>query len=196
MEINEKLQLAIKQGNSIKIKYNGGSQPGTVREILPTTLSGGKLRATCFNSNSVKTFEIHKIEVVDINNLEENISWDKNFKPTQKYKDLDDFFEQESILLQNTGYHINYIKGESISLHKIFKTGKIAVGAELALVFEELISDVVINVFNNELETINTRLREKPWIVRSSKINARSYAKVEKAIEFFIQNLPNIQTNK
>lgn len=63
---NEKrLQEAIDDGEELKVIYQGGSQPGSLREIAPISLKNGKVSARCFTSNAVKSFLLEKISIVD-----------------------------------------------------------------------------------------------------------------------------------
>jgi uncharacterized protein (DUF983 family) len=60
----ELLKKAIDTGEVIKIRYNGGSQPGTIREITPLKIDGAYLEAFCSTQKRNRTFVISKIEVV------------------------------------------------------------------------------------------------------------------------------------
>ena len=57
------LQDAIFRKGSIFIKYNGGSQSGTVREVIPTKITGDLVYAYCTLSKANKSFKIEKIDV-------------------------------------------------------------------------------------------------------------------------------------
>ena len=58
-----RLKESIETGETLRIIYHGGSQPGTVREIVPQSIKGEKLRAFCIGSGASKTFIISKIEI-------------------------------------------------------------------------------------------------------------------------------------
>ncbi|MDR2555279.1 MAG: hypothetical protein LBC64_07610 [Fibromonadaceae bacterium] len=59
----------IKRGEIIKIKYNGGSQPGAVREIAIRNIDENKgiVYAYCVASDRVINFNLSKIEIADKN---------------------------------------------------------------------------------------------------------------------------------
>jgi hypothetical protein len=80
----EILQEAIGTGEIIKIKYNGGSQPGTVREIIPRKIDREKemIYAYCITSSKILSFSLSKIE---ISSYDENIT----YRQTQKMSETD-----------------------------------------------------------------------------------------------------------
>lgn len=82
MEINEEkiniLQKAIETGEIIKIKYHGGSQPGSIREIAPNKFDGKMIYAFCYTSNATKSFSIDKIEIVSDIAI---VSYDLDYMP-------------------------------------------------------------------------------------------------------------------
>jgi len=64
MDVIARLKEALKSGEIIKIVYYGGSQPGTCREITPLRILDDEVTAKCYQSDSIKTFKIAKIELV------------------------------------------------------------------------------------------------------------------------------------
>lgn len=65
MDIETRVRQAIAAGEVLKITYEGGSQPGSVREIAPMTIESGKVRAHCYMSGAVKQFSLAKITIVE-----------------------------------------------------------------------------------------------------------------------------------
>jgi hypothetical protein len=43
MTTEERLREAIKVGEVVKVVYNGGTQPGVLREIAPVSIRNGKV---------------------------------------------------------------------------------------------------------------------------------------------------------
>jgi len=85
----EILQEAIGTGELIKIKYFGGSQPGTVREIMPRKIDEEKDRiyAYCGIPDKVITFNLSKIEIAS---YDENITYCETQKdPGKKMPEAD-----------------------------------------------------------------------------------------------------------
>ena len=61
----DKLEVAIKSGAILKIKYMGGSNPGGVREICPLSFEWDhKITALNLKDNIEKTFYVYKISFV------------------------------------------------------------------------------------------------------------------------------------
>lgn len=69
------LQEAITTGEVLRIRYEGGSQPGAERDISPISLKEGKVRARCYSSNAVKLFVIDKITILD-QRISSNNDWE------------------------------------------------------------------------------------------------------------------------
>lgn len=66
-ELKNKLSEAMRAGEVIRIKYWGGSTPGESREIFPIRFDkNGLLMARCIRENSVKTFNVEKIEIENL----------------------------------------------------------------------------------------------------------------------------------
>jgi predicted DNA-binding transcriptional regulator YafY len=61
------LQETIGTGEIIKIRYHGGSHPGTVREILPMKIDDKYLKTYCMTTKELRTFKIDKIEIASAN---------------------------------------------------------------------------------------------------------------------------------
>ena len=65
MTTEERLVVIINEEESLDIVYRGGSQPGTVRKIAPTSIKDGKVRAFCYASDAMKLFAVENISVVE-----------------------------------------------------------------------------------------------------------------------------------
>lgn len=186
---------AINTGEILDIKYNGGSQPGALREIAPISISNGKVSARCLTSNSTKTFDINKIEICKNFNSDNEV-WKKDYIKTFKYKNLDDFFNAEFNELLKSGWHIEYTKEKTLSLHKIYKNGKIMKRKEVSLEFERFAYDFVANPETAEITCENERVRERPWIVRAEKHKTNTYANFDKALDSFLNYAEKLATIK
>jgi predicted DNA-binding transcriptional regulator YafY len=63
-QLEDDLNNAVNFGEVVKIRYHGGSQPGSVREVVPKSVSNGKLFAICARSNAIRSFFLSKIEII------------------------------------------------------------------------------------------------------------------------------------
>ena len=82
---NDKIAIiedAINNRQILKFIYYGGSQPGSIREIIPIKTDFNKLYAICPNTNMSKSFFFDKMDIVDtykvseFNNKQSSISSD------------------------------------------------------------------------------------------------------------------------
>lgn len=184
MNMEERLKEAISSGEVIKVIYEGGSQPGAVREIAPISIGNGKVRARCYTSNAVKSFVIDKIKLVENNKNDESADWSPDFKQTPRYESLRDFMEKESDTLSDLGWHLEYSEN-SFSLHRRFKNGKPMKGYDVSLNYEEFTFDLVAGS-DGEINEENRRKSQRPWAVRAKNKDTRTFGKMENAMELFI----------
>jgi len=75
---------AIKSGEFLTIKYNGGSQPNTLREIRPRNFKEDKLYA--YHLEQLKSYFISKITIYEIDNISDVEEWYDESKALQKSK--------------------------------------------------------------------------------------------------------------
>ncbi len=60
----DRFEEAIETGEILRVRYDGGTQPGSIRDIRPLSVSGEKLRAYDETSARPKLFYLEKIDVV------------------------------------------------------------------------------------------------------------------------------------
>ncbi|MGA1864349.1 MAG: hypothetical protein ACMUHX_04740 [bacterium] len=190
MSMLVKLQEAIDNAEVLKVKYYGGSQPGTVREISPISIFNGKVRARCFSSNAIKTFFIDKIELCDIDTT---TTWSKEVALKIEYTNLKEVYEKNLSELGKLGWHINLEKN-LISLHRRFKNGKLLKGPDVSLYCEEYTYDLVF-YGEDDFREENHRKRQRPWIVGAKNTETRTFGKLDKAVHFFIEQARLLSPN-
>ena len=200
-----RLKESIETGETLRIIYHGGSQPGTVREIVPQSIKGEKLRAFCIGSGASKTFIISKIEIVEDNNKQE-VEYNseiarQQINPVQHYKSIDDLLKDKREFLESLGWQVKnntekYQIADSreqyceyLSLYSHFKNGKIRKTPDIVLSFEALTSDGINIIFSsdsiNAEEVIKERVR--PWGIRAKKEQTKTYGSLDKASEQFLE---------
>lgn len=64
LETYRRVHRAIARGETLKIRYYGGQQPGAVRQIKPIAVIDGRLSASECGRDCVKLFQLSKIAVV------------------------------------------------------------------------------------------------------------------------------------
>lgn len=193
MSMLVKLQEAINNAEVLKIRYYGGSQPGTVREISPISILNGKVRARCFSSNAIKTFFIDKIELCDIDTI---TNWSKEVALKIEYTNLKEVYEKNLSELEKLGWHIN-LENNLISLHRRFKNGKLLKSPDVSLHFEEYTYDLIF-YDEDDIRKENYRKRQRPWTVSAKNKETRTFGNLDKAVHFFIEEAkllsPNYET--
>jgi hypothetical protein len=192
MTIEAKIQEAIATGEVLTIRYQGGTQPGTIRNISPIRISGDKVRARCLASNVVKTFVISKIELSKGSN-DVDSRWDPTRKDKLKYEDLNSFIEPNKAELEKMGWHVNF-SDNHISLHRSYKNGRVLKGSDVSLSYDELVYEFYIDFDGKEHK--EAKKRQKPWVIHVKGHYIAGYSKLERAIEKFLNQAIKLSPNK
>jgi len=64
------LKNAIGTGELINIVYQGGSQPGKARMILPLKIKGDKVLAKCLSTNKIKLYFLDKASLAKLDTVD------------------------------------------------------------------------------------------------------------------------------
>ncbi|MDP6434394.1 MAG: hypothetical protein QF498_03175 [Arenicellales bacterium] len=175
------LEEAITTGEVLHVIYDGGSDPGSTRNISPISISGEKVTARCLNSGRVKTFLIQKLRLTE--DPQSGGDWSPPPPPTE-FPSLNEFFDLYESNFKESGW---FAKNEEVcvSLHRVFKNGKPMKGADVSLDFVEVDFDLIAGPFGN-IKQVNHRIRVKPWVVRGKKTNeSRSFKRLANAATYF-----------
>lgn len=185
MDVHKQLQEATSSGVVLKVKYHGGSQPGSIRDIAPISIKSGKVRARCYTSNAVKTFSIDKIEILEGNAGQKEAIWDKSKENSVGYVSLEQVQNEKLSELESLGWHVEY-SDSSLSLHRRFKNGNPLKSSDVSIVFEEFDYDYVTDE-DGEIRKENERKRIRPWVVRTKNKDTVTYGKLDKAVALFLE---------
>ena len=200
----DKIRQAIEDNGILKVIYHGGSQPGSVREIVPRSIKANKLRAHCLTSDADKTFIIDKIEIID-GDRQGIAEYDSELAyQGPQYEAVDDLLADKKEFLENLGWVIKsgeekYQLAESfeqhcetLELYSRFKNGNLRKTADVRLSFAALtwddryeISDDSSVAATGDMENIRKRVR--PWSVWAKKKESRSYGSLDKASRLFLE---------
>jgi predicted DNA-binding transcriptional regulator YafY len=186
MDVQKKLQEAIRSGEVLKVKYHGGSQPGSIRDIAPISVKSGKVRALCYTSNAVKTFSIDKIEILEGSAAQKEATWDINKENIVNYVSLEQLWNEKLSELESLGWHVEYNE-TTLSLHRRFKNGKPLKGSDVSINFEEFDYDYIAGE-NGEIHKENERKRVRPWVVRAKNKDTVTYGKLDKAVSLLLEH--------
>lgn len=94
MSTESRLTEAAESGEIAKIRYHGGSQAGTFREISPISVKGSKVRARCYASDAIKTFSIERVEIVSFSNKGDH--WEQGKVELTKYENLSQLLSEKT----------------------------------------------------------------------------------------------------
>lgn len=174
---------AIKNKQSMRIKYNGGTHPGTIREIKPLGITKDKVKAMCMATEHLKFFNLEKIELPTEG--ENSVKWDKAEKTEQEnttFHSIQELLDRKRAELESLGYII--IHGDkSIDLHRLEKN-KTSKYPYASISFSEF--ETLPNYFTEEV-TYEKILRKKPWDVTCILKSKQSYEVFEKAAKAFYE---------
>ena len=179
----ERLKAAIKYGEILAIIYQGGSQPGTLRYIIPMHIDDEKVRARCLVSHQYKFYLTDKIEIVEGAPPEDSVKYQRNVPP--KYQSLKEFIQKNRDELLNFGFHIQ-ADDECLALHEFFKNGKPKKGPILSICYEEYSYSHAEFLPNGEPKEIYKRKRS-PWVVWCKIHPSKHYSKLDRAAKYFFE---------
>ena len=180
--ITEALENAIDNGASLRVRYFGGSTPGGERDIQPISVKDGKVRARCLLSGETKTFVIEKMELVVEGEPSQLAS--AMPPPVVTYESVDEFFAHQTAALQALGWVVHH-EGETISLHRTFKNGKLIQTPDVSLRYEAIAYDLVFD--GEQVIEANHRERSRPWVISAKKQTTKTYGDFGKAQISFLE---------
>ena len=173
----EILKEAIATGQVILVRYFGGSNPGSEREIAPIQIKGEMVRARCFPGGDVKTFSIQKMEPV-IQGQESKLAHLMPKSDIYSCSTLEELYKAKRTDLETLGWAIRLEK-DCLKLCSRFKNGKERKTPEIELSYEEMTFDLVFD--GQEMKAINHRKKERPWTLRGKKKNTTTFGQLNKA---------------
>ena len=180
--ITEALERAIDNGTSLRVRYFGGSTPGGEREIQPISVKDGKVRARCLLSGETKTFVVEKMELV-VDGIPSQLASTMP-PPAITYESVEEFFANQAAALQTLGWVVQH-EGETISLHRTFKNGKLIQTPDVELRYEAISYDLVFD--GEQIAEANHRERSRPWVVSAKKQTTKTYGDFGKAQITFLE---------
>ncbi|WP_412522088.1 hypothetical protein [Shewanella algae] len=190
MSVAEKIRGSLRSGEVLSILYNGGSRPGTVREIVPLQMLPGdeKVKARCLLSGVTKVFAVDKISVIDADGV---IVAGGAFVPSKVYENIIQLRDDVIVLLGDRPFHVNASE-DRISVHKVWKNGNPQKGSVLAMEFCESTFDEVGFTDDGDwsFELIE-RPRTRPWSVWGGD-SSNSFKYFDKAAHYFLEVLGKV----
>lgn len=188
--ILDELNKAIESGTPLRVRYFGGSSPGSERELQPLSVKDGKVRAVCALSGSTKTFDVEKMELV-VDGVA-SARAEPVPVPVSVYATVDEFAASYNASFQQQGWGIRH-EGQSLSLHRVFKNGKVIQNPDVALTFEDVAHDLVFD--GEQIVEANHRARSRPWILRTKNQTTKTFGDLAKAQVAFLESAKALAPN-
>lgn len=177
------LAMTVNTGEVIEMVYMGGSKPGAIRKAIVLDVNDEKIRAREVGSRITKEFFISKIIYpIDPNNLPE-------VQEVEHFESFNDVFKKYETKFQQNGY-TPVITGTGLLLFEAFKNGKLRKKESASLLFEEYISEFVIDP-ETLTEIQITKKRKLPYVVRIGKSKPRSFGSLDNAVSYFVKTTTN-----
>lgn len=173
------MNFNLELNKEIKIVYNGGSQPGTIRNIIITSIENDDIKAICLITSKNKQFKLDKFEIYDQEKHKNHKDYEPGKKGEQSFT-FEDLLTNNYQKIKELGYLINQ-ENKKFAFHTTFKNGKIKVKPEILLeyseyVYEELFNPLTGDSFENKRE--NTR----PWSLRIKNKPTKTFKHIDKAL--------------
>jgi len=129
------LKEAAKDGEVIKIKYFGGSQPGTVREVIPRKIDDNKnmLYAYFKEADRIIGFSLSKTEIASPSDEVSFVIEDKP-KDTRTPPNLKELMEKHKEEFEKRGWFVKIVANSTIEL--FFESGKETAAADVCIAYE------------------------------------------------------------
>ncbi len=185
MDARDTIATAIAATATLTIRYAGGSQPGTTRQVQPIAIQGDHLSALCLSSGIEKTFRLSKIEVLSATTAPPTYSPEyRRVEPTS----LGEVVATIQTDLEAMGWIVVADTDTELSVYRRFKNGSLRKTPDVTIQYFPTRTDLAVDEKTGELVERNERASARPWYVRSSlDAQAASFAHLSAAAERFVQ---------
>lgn len=178
--LHQRLTAASRNGEVVRIVYRGGSQPGTLREIVPISVTNTDVVARDVATGITKTFKLAKIES-EAGAIGPQIYDPGQARDRRSIREAIEAVEKE---LQLLGWHVA-VSDNYASLHRFFKNGKPRKAAVVQVWFDEFTVDGFDDGDGLGMQEV-VRPSKLPYHACSIRVPTRSYADLRKALLLFL----------
>jgi hypothetical protein len=159
----------------VRIVYHGGSQPGTVREIVPIIIDDTHVVAQCLASGVRKTFRIDSLEILAPESCAEAYRAD----PSEAERPIPEVFLRSVAELEDLGWHVR-IDEDSISLHGFLKNGRPRAAPVVRLWRAEFTAVSEVDEAGFDTGVFRERLSALPYHVSSPRMGRVASVKAQR----------------
>ncbi len=182
--VRDRLTRAARDHEPILIAYHGGSQPGTVRHLVPISVGRDYMDAEDVASGCEKTYRIARVEFPPDSGY-----LSLRYEPegvNNAARSIGEHFHDVRDKLEATGWHVTLVD-DAIELRAFFKNGNMRKTAALALHYSEF-SVALVDDFDGRGEYEEKRLSKRPYSLWGKRLpTARTYSKLSSATAVFME---------
>ena len=179
------LLAASRTGEVVKIIYRGGTQPGTVREISPVSVSESEIQARDMTSGIVKRFNLSKIELADDNTVAR--PYDPNAIPQpEPFQSIESAFGPRITELEKMGWYVTLAEN-GIALRHFFKNGKPLKSSDISLTYDEFIVEQFYDPDLDDWVTAKHPSARPYQLVGTTFRTARTFKSLSSAMNLFME---------
>lgn len=183
-DLRARLIAAANAGEIVSIVYHRGSQPGTVREIVPIAITDEEVRAHDLAAESEKTFKLAYTELAGPQTMA------RAYDPAAPRFVEDTQTVQAALAahvpaLQAMGWHVELTENRT-SLHRFFKNGKPRKSYDVTMGFDEFTVDMFDDFDGRGLQKV-TRPSKRPYNMSSAVLPTRTFVRLSLAIPLFLE---------
>jgi hypothetical protein len=132
-DVRARLLTAATAGEIVRIVYHRGSQPGTVREIMPLAITDDEVRARDLATGIEKSFKLLYVELAGPQTTDAG-------RLGEDGRTLRAALDSHLTDLRACGWHVE-TTDNSVSVHLSFKNGKPRKGRDVSILFNEFSID-------------------------------------------------------
>ncbi|MEM9304401.1 MAG: hypothetical protein AAGE01_19985 [Pseudomonadota bacterium] len=184
-DLVELLRDAAETGEVLRMKYHGGSQPGSVRQISPLAVEADRLRARCMATDRVKRYYLDRIELLGSGPGDSD--YDLERIEAEPPSSLTEGLTPHKERLESAGW-VLVIDRNSASVHRRFKNGKVRKTGDVGIHFREDddVEDWIADGDGELTVRFGTYNYQRPWSV-SGLSGTSNFSHLGRAIEKFIR---------
>ena len=191
----DSLTMARATGKAVRVIYHAGSQPGSVRDIIPVVVAEKEVRAVDVITATEKTFKIEFLALAPVQcnapQYDPSLGKTPSEFDTQTIEDLSTPIADE---LASLGWHVLVDKDE-VGLFSFFKNGKPKKTPEVRLTFQQYVTEFIMDD-DGELNEAKA-LSNRPYRLESKNFaSARTFAKLSSAWPKFLEEAQSRAPNK
>jgi predicted DNA-binding transcriptional regulator YafY len=185
--LREMLAEAANSGEAIRIVYHGGSQPGTVREISPVSVTDNEVSARDLATGIVKTFKLAKIAIPSPDASAP--AYDPTLlPPVEDVPSIAAALRDKIPALEALGWHVQVTENR-IALHRVLENGKPRKTPTVTLECQEFDVDLVIKMsLSGVSERQEERKSRRPYHLDTEDlVSTGPFSKLATAVDEFLR---------